>query len=106
DAYTTSNRWPYAERAATGGLEDSGLQHEFNYVRNSVKAVVDGYDGSVTLYVMDDEDPIVNAWRSAFPDLFTDADQMSDDLRDHIRYPQDLFKIQSQMYARYHLDDP
>lgn len=106
DAYTTSNRWPYGQRAPTGALEDSGLQHDFNYVRNSVKAVVDAYDGTVTLYVMDQDDPIVKAWQSAFPDLFTDADQMSDDLRAHIRYPQDLFKIQSTMYARYHLDEP
>jgi len=106
DAYTTTNRWPYGQRADTTGLVDSGLQQNFNYVRNSVKAVVDAYDGSVSLYVMDTDDPIIAAWRSAFPDLFSDLDTMSDGIRQHIRYPRDLFTVQTTMYSRYHLTQP
>jgi uncharacterized protein len=106
DAYTTSTRWPYAQQANTDGLSRSGLQRGFNYVRNSVKAVVDAYDGTVTLYVMDDQDPIARAWRSAFPNLFSDGDEMSEGIRAHIRYPRDLFTVQTSMYARYHLDEP
>ena len=107
DAYTTSANYPNAQRAATSGLSDeSTLQGEsFNYIRNSVKAVVDAYDGTVTLYVMENEDspdPIIRAYRKAFPDLFTDGDQMPDGLRDHLRYPEDLFTVQTEMWARYH----
>ncbi len=106
DAYTTSNRWPYGQQADLTGLTDSGLQRDFNYVRNSVKAVVDAYDGTISLYVMDDTDPVVNAWRSAFPDLFTGVDQMDEGIRQHIRYPRDLFTVQTTMYSRYHLTQP
>jgi len=106
DAYTTSDRWPYGQTADTTGLANSGLQRNFNYVRNSVKAVVDAYDGTVTLYVIEPDDPVVKAWRSAFPDLFTDIGQMSDQLRNHIRYPRDLFTVQTTMWARYHLTEP
>ena len=106
DAYTTSNRWPYGQQADLTGLADSGLQRDFNYVRNSVKAVVDAYDGTISLYVMDDTDPVVNAWRSAFPDLFTGVDQMDEGIRQHIRYPRDLFTVQTTMYSRYHLIQP
>jgi len=106
DAYTTSNRWPYGQRADTTGLVGSGLPSDFNYVRNSVKAAVDAYDGTVTLYVIDPDDPIVAAWRSAFPDLFTDIDQMGENLRQHIRYPRDLFTVQTTMFSRYHLGEP
>lgn len=111
DAYTTSSRYPYAQRAANEGLpSDSGLNHTFNYVRNSVKATVDTYDGAVTLYVLPDEmsggDPIVEAYRKAFPTLFTDYDEIPDTLRDHLRYPEDLFRVQTGMWGRYHIDDP
>jgi uncharacterized membrane protein (UPF0182 family) len=73
-------------------------------VRNSVKAVVDAYDGSVTLYVVDPDDPIVRAWMSAFPDLFTTGDEMPAELRSHLRYPEDLFRVQTNVYSKYHLD--
>jgi uncharacterized membrane protein (UPF0182 family) len=107
DLYTTTSRYPYAQEADTDQLsDDSGLDHDFNYVRNSVKATVDAYDGTVTLYVMDDGDPIIRAYQKAFPDLFTDADEMSQSLRQHLRYPEDLFRIQTAAYARYHLTDP
>jgi uncharacterized protein len=107
DAYTTTNRYPYGETAETGALaEGSGLDHGFNYVRNSVKAVVDAYDGTVDFYVMPVDDPIIEAYRDAFPDLFTDYEQMPDDLKDHLRYPEDLFRVQTTMWARYHVEEP
>ena len=107
DAYTTTNRYPYGETAETGALADgSGLDHGFNYVRNSVKAVVDAYDGTVDFYVMPVDDPIIEAYRDAFPDLFTDFEEMPDDLKDHLRYPEDLFRVQTTMWARYHVDGP
>lgn len=106
DAYTTTNRYPYAQRADTEQVSNaSGLRHGFNYVRNSVKAVIDAYDGDVTFYAMDDEDPILSAYRSAFPRLFTDGDRMPDDLRAHLRYPEDLFRVQTNMWTKYHVSD-
>jgi uncharacterized protein len=108
DGYTTSDRYPYAEnfRDMTQLDGGSGLRRSFNYVRNSVKAVVDAYDGTVTLYVMEPDDPIVNAYRDAFPELFADLEDASDDLRSHFRYPQDLFTVQTAMWGPYHVEDP
>ena len=107
DLYTTTSRYPYAQEADSDQvLSSSGLNHDFNYVRNSVKATVDAYDGTVTLYVVDDEDPIVAAYQDAFPELFTPGDEMSAGLREHLRYPEDLFRIQTAAYGRYHLQDP
>jgi uncharacterized membrane protein (UPF0182 family) len=107
DAYTTTDRYPYAERADTTQLAaGSGLDHGFNYVRNSVKAVVDAYDGHVDFYVMPVDDPIVDAYRSAFPELFTDFEEMPVDLQQHLRYPEDLFRVQTNMWGRYHVEDP
>ena len=107
DAYTTSDNYPYAQAASTDGLpEDSGLRHGFNYVRNSVKAVVDAYDGTVTFYKMGEDDWVLEAWDGAFPGLFTPGDQMSAELRAHVRYPQDLFRVQTTTWSRYHIDDP
>ncbi len=106
DAYTTTSRYPNAESADTRQLSvDSGLRSSFNYVRNSVKAVVDAYDGTVTLYRVDTEDPIAAAWANAFPDLFTDASEVPAELREHFRYPEDLFRVQTNLYGRYQLDD-
>jgi uncharacterized membrane protein (UPF0182 family) len=106
DLYTTTSRYPYAQMADTDQVSaSSGLDRRFNYVRNSVKATVDAYDGTVTFYVMDEEDPIIDAYREAFPDLFSD-DPMPDELLAHLRYPEDLFRVQTAAYARYHLDDP
>jgi uncharacterized protein len=106
DAYTTSSRYPYSQRAETDDLPSrSGLRHSFNYVRNSVKTVVDAYDGSVTFYVIDEE-PVIEAYRKAFPSLFTDIDEMPEELYEHLRYPEDLFRAQSTLWGRYHLSQP
>lgn len=107
DAYTTTSRYPYAQRANTEQLTPgSGLDHGFNYVRNSVKATVDAYDGTVKLYVMPGDDPIIDAYRDAFPKLFTSFDEMPQGLRDHMRYPEDLFRVQTNMWGDYHIGDP
>jgi hypothetical protein len=105
DAYTTSSRYPYAQRATTDGLENADLDERFNYVRNSVKVVIDAYDGTTTFYVIDPDDPIINAYASAFPDLFT-FDAPPPELVEHFRYPEDMFRVQSNMWGRYHLSDP
>ena len=105
DAYTTTGRYPYGQRI--GDVQrspQSGLDDDDNYVRNSVKAVVDAYTGDVTFYVVDDEDPILSAWRGAFPDLFTPLEEMPAELREHLRYPEDLFRIQTDMYSKYRID--
>ena len=107
DGYTTSSRYPYAENADNSQIaEGSGLNHTFNYVRNSVKATVDAYDGTVKFYVTDPTDPIIQAWSKAFPSLFTAQDQIPPDLASHFRYPEDLFRVQTNMYAKYHVNDP
>jgi len=107
DAYTTTSRYPYGETGDTNQLsEGSGLAHSFNYVRNSVKAVVDAYDGTVDFYVMPVDDPIIEAYRDAFPSLFSDYEDMPEDLKDHLRYPEDLFRVQTNMWARYHVEEP
>lgn len=106
DAYTITSRYPYAQRASTDRLPpDSGLRDRFNYVRNSVKVVTNAYDGKMTFYVVDDSDPIVRAYDKAFPELFSDADIPSE-LADHLRYPEDLFRVQSDAYGTYHITDP
>jgi uncharacterized membrane protein (UPF0182 family) len=105
DAYTTTGNYPYAQRADTAQLPGtSGLNHSFNYVRNSVKAVVDTYDGTVDLYIVDQDDPIAEAYDRAFPGLFTPMDQMAPEMREHLRYPEDLFRIQTTAWGRYHID--
>ena len=107
DAYTTTDRYPYGNRAdITQVHPESGLDHGFNYVRNSVKAVVDAYDGRVDFYVMPVDDPIIDAYRSAFPELFIDFKQMPLDLQGHLRYPEDLFRVQTNMWGKYHVDKP
>ncbi len=95
DAYTATSRFPYAQRIA-----------RVSYMRNSVKVTVDAYDGTVTFYEMDPADPIIQAWGSAFPDLLTPATAMPKAIRDHIRYPLDLFTVQSALFATYHMTDP
>jgi len=112
DGYTTSDRYPYSQSySATGNRLDSssGLHGSLNYVRNSVKATIDAYDGTVKFYVYDDlsnPDPIVKAYRKAFPRLFTDRSQMPEGLVDHLRYPEDLFRVQTDRFARYHVTEP
>ncbi len=107
DAYTTSDRYPYGQRPDVSDLPlESGLRKSFNYVRNSVKVVVDAFDGTTTFYVIDPEDPIIQAWRKIFPGLFEDFEEMPLDLKNHLRYPEDLFRVQTSMWARYFIDDP
>ena len=104
DAYTTTSRYPYGQRV--GDVQrspQSGLDDNDNYVRNSVKAVVDAYSGDVTFYVVDEQDPILRAWRGAFPDLFTPLAEMPTELQDNLRYPEDLFRIQTDVYSKYRI---
>ncbi len=107
DLYTTSNNYPYSESAFTGRLDEGpGLPDDFNYIRNSVKAVVDAYDGDMTLYVVDPTDPLIQVQQKIFPDVFTDGAEMPQAIREHLRYPEDLFRVQSDMYQAYHITDP
>jgi uncharacterized protein len=110
DAYTLTSRYPYSQQANLERVPaSSGLQSGFNYVRNSVKIVIDAYNGSLRFYVMDNTDPIIKTYMKAFPDLFTSSDKMetlNPGLRAHLRYPEDLFRVQTNMYGRYHIVDP
>jgi uncharacterized membrane protein (UPF0182 family) len=102
DAYTTSQNYPYSE-AYQGSLP---AFRGYNYLRNSVKAVIDAYNGSVTLYVFDRNDPIINAYRQVLPELFKDAREMPENLHRHIRYPEDIFTVQAEVYGTYHMTNP
>jgi len=102
DAYTTSDSYPYSQ-AYQGSIRVFDGQ---NYLRNSVKAVIDAYNGSVTFYVFDHHDPIISAYRRMLPGFFKDAEQMPDTLRRHIRYPEDIFAVQAEMYGTYHMTNP
>ncbi len=96
DAYTATSRYPYAQPLANG----------VNYMRNSVKVVIDAFDGSVTAYLADPADPLVRTFAKIFPGIFQPLDSMPADLRAHLRYPEDLFRVQSDMYATYHMAEP
>ncbi|MER3432979.1 MAG: hypothetical protein C4288_05990 [Leptolyngbya sp. ERB_1_1] len=96
DAYATSDRYPYSEPT----------QDNINYIRNSVKVVIDAYNGSVNFYVADPSDPIITTWSKIFPSLFKPLSAMPETLRQHIRYPVDFFKIQSDRLMAYHMTDP
>ena len=110
DAYTTTASFPNSMRQDwTQAISDSRtsadrllMGQQVNYVRNSVKAVVDAYDGTVTLYEWDESDPILQTWAKAFPGTITPKDQIPAELREHLRYPQDLFKSQREILGRYH----
>ncbi len=106
DAYTATSRFPYSQSADTSRLRpSSGLNANLNYVRNSVKVVIDSYTGKMTYYVVDQSDPIIKAWRNAFPKLFTDGIDIDPELRRHFRYPEDMFRIQTNMFGRYHISN-
>ena len=106
DAYTATSRYPYGQRADTSRIDDrSGLRGNFNYARNSVKVVTDAYNGDMKFYVVDAKDPIVASYRKAFPKLFTDGSRMPADLLPHLRYPEDLFRVQTNMFGTYHMTD-
>jgi uncharacterized protein len=113
DGYTTSENYPYAQRvdladaARRNEVGSRGVQRIGNYIRNSVKAVVDAYSGEVTLYAYDETDPILRAWRKAFPNLFAPKQAaVANKLDEHFRYPEDLFSIQTWIYASYHIGNP
>jgi uncharacterized protein len=99
DGFTTSDSYPYARHYVLD-------RDRINYMRNSVKVVIDAYDGSTTFYVFDDEDPIIAAYRAIFPTLFKDASSMPAMLRRHVRYPEMLLKLQAAVYALYHMTNP
>jgi uncharacterized protein len=104
DAYTTTDNYPYAQNAdSTVVAPGSGLSGTFNYVRNSVKVLINAYTGKMTFYVQDPNDPIIRTWEKAFPSMFTPASRMSAELRAHLRYPEDIFAVQATMYGRYHI---
>ncbi|MDQ3610384.1 MAG: UPF0182 family protein [Actinomycetota bacterium] len=130
DGYTTSDMMPYSQRSDLGELtiseqlllvpvqsEDGtltleeqsvsvpGLQGTANYIRNSVKAVVDAYDGTITLYVTDPEDPVIQAWQDVFPGAMTPLGDASTQLRRHFRYPEDMFRVQSELFRTYHIPE-
>jgi uncharacterized protein len=95
DAYTTTTNYPYSEPIADGT----------NYIRNSVKVIIDAYEGDVTFYIADSEDALIQTYEHIFPELFVAAEQMPDDLRQHIRYPEGMFTIQASVYLSYHMKD-
>ncbi|NIR45399.1 MAG: UPF0182 family protein [Gemmatimonadetes bacterium] len=116
DAYTTSEDYPYSEPFASGISAQYDPTRELflrpfrlrgiNYIRNSVKVVVDAFDGSVDLYVFDPDDPLIQVWQRTFPDLFKDRSEMPRELVSHIRYPVDMLVTQGLIYAKYHMTEP
>jgi hypothetical protein len=114
DAYTTTDQYPYSQPLELSQVTAEPTRDEIpplsgpaNYIRNSVKVVVDAFDGSMKYYVIDenDPDPILETWRNAFPDLFTPLSEASDDLRSHLRYPEGLFQVQAAHFVNYHVTD-
>jgi uncharacterized membrane protein (UPF0182 family) len=100
DAYTTSDHFPYSKPySITFGAR-------LNYIRNSVKVIMDVYEGSVRFYAMDPNDPVLRVYRKAFPGVFRELSELSQDLKSHLRYPEDLFTVQADMYRVYHMTDP
>jgi uncharacterized membrane protein (UPF0182 family) len=113
DGYTTLDNYPYAQRTVLGKATTDSLtgvsrlpDEEISYIRNSVKATVDAYDGTVTLYAVDESDPVLRTWMDIFPGTVQPSSAISNALRQHFRYPEDLFKVQREMLARYHVNNP
>jgi uncharacterized membrane protein (UPF0182 family) len=111
DGFTTSNGYPYSERRDLDQLTADSVTarqnaRQINYIRNSVKATVDAYDGTVTLYRWDDQDPVLRTWEKVFPGSLRPRSEMSPELLAHVRYPEDLFKIQRDLVTAYHIEDP
>ncbi|WP_433629839.1 UPF0182 family protein [Nocardia sp. CA-120079] len=115
DAYTTLDNYPYAQTTSLEGAVEDSIdkktgrllpRKEVSYIRNSVKATVDAYDGTVTLYEVDPTDPVLKAWRGVFPGAVKPQSEISPELRAHFRYPEDLFKVQREMLTKYHVDNP
>jgi len=115
DGYTTLDNYPYSQltslSSATADSAAVGVQRllpdkQVSYIRNSVKATVDAYDGTVTLYAQDEQDPVLQAWMKTFPDTIKPKADITAELAEHLRYPEDLFKVQRSLLAKYHVDDP
>ena len=117
DGFTTSNDYPYSSRVSLSeatsdsitvrtGSATLGPRDDLNYMRNSVKATVDAYEGTVSLYAWEESDPILQTWRKVFPDTVKDRSEMPSEIEAHVRYPQDLFKVQRTIMTRYHVTDP
>ncbi|MDX6197972.1 MAG: uncharacterized protein QOJ79_1123 [Actinomycetota bacterium] len=113
DGYTTSSGYPYAQRTVFGDVTRDSQngraalpRNEVNYIRNSVKATVDAYTGKVTLYTWDENDPVLKTWGKAFKGILKPKSAISDALRAHLRYPEDLFKVQRDLLSQYHVTDP
>ncbi|MEU4545137.1 UPF0182 family membrane protein [Nonomuraea dietziae] len=116
DGYTMSNDYPYSQSksllsmtedtATVRGVAPQQPRDQINYIRNAVKATVDAYDGTVTLYAWDPNDPLLQTWQKAFPGVIQPKSKMSQDLKDHIRYPEDLFKVQRDILSQYHIENP
>jgi uncharacterized protein len=116
DGYTTTSKYPYSrtqvlEEATSDSITQSSLavasldNQKVNYIRNSVKATVDAYDGTVSLYTWDTADPVLKAWTKVFPNVVKPLSEIDDDLMSHLRYPEDLFKVQRELLQRYHVND-
>ncbi|MGV0741696.1 UPF0182 family protein [Mycolicibacterium sp. XJ870] len=115
DGYTTLDHYPYSElttlSSATADSNEVAVNRlapdkQVSYIRNSVKATVDAYDGKVTLYAQDEQDPVLQAWMKVFPDTIKPKSDITPELQEHLRYPEDLFKVQRALLAKYHVDDP
>ncbi|MFI9509508.1 UPF0182 family protein [Nocardia sp. NPDC052566] len=115
DAYTSLDNYPYAQKTSLEGAVEDSIdkktgrllpRKEVSYIRNSVKATVDAYDGTVTLYETDSKDPVLKAWRGVFPGAVKPESEITAELRSHFRYPEDLFKVQREMLTKYHVNDP
>jgi uncharacterized membrane protein (UPF0182 family) len=117
DGYTTLENYPYAQRTPLGESTTDALQpgqggvrpeldRDVSYLRNSVKATVDAYDGTVTMYAFDEQDPVLQTWMKTFPGTVRPAAEISPNLRSHFRYPEDQFKVQRELLTRYHVDTP
>jgi uncharacterized membrane protein (UPF0182 family) len=111
DAYTTMSNYPYSEQSKLSDLTHTSLStgqadKSINYIRNSVKATVDAYDGTVTLYQWDNTDPVLKAWMKVFPGTIKPKTDMPATILSHVRYPQDLFDVQRSLLEQYHVDDP
>ncbi|HZE16534.1 MAG TPA: UPF0182 family protein, partial [Mycobacterium sp.] len=115
DGYTTLDNYPYSELTSLSSATADSNEVAFNrlapnkqvsYIRNSVKATVDAYDGTVTLYQQDEHDPVLKAWMRVFPGTVKPKSEITPDLAEHLRYPEDLFKVQRMLLAKYHVNDP
>jgi uncharacterized membrane protein (UPF0182 family) len=113
DAYTTTDQYPYSQPVILDDVTTQPADRTFpslfgsaNYIRNSVKVVVDAYDGTMRYYIVDEDDPIIRVWRNTFPELFTSFSEAPAELLDHFRYPENLFQVQASQFTSYHVTDP